>query len=158
MKFAVTLLLLLLTTRLVAQTATPSTDSSSVVGAPPQFTHADTVRALHNLFKHKRSASSWLVGGSAFLTTLAGVETLANNNGKGCGSYFCPDAVGSALIIGIGMAPAWVPGWIILIRFNKRKEVAEIEKYEKTRKLPHYLQRRMAGKFFNPNYRVRKKN
>jgi hypothetical protein len=158
MKFAVTLLLLLLTTTVVAQTAAPSTDSSSVVGAPPQFTHADTLRALHNLFKHKRRFGGWSIGGSAFFTTLTGVGTLADNNGKGCGGYFCPDAVTLALFIGIVTSPAWISGSINLIRFNERKEVAEMEKYEKTRKLPRYLQRRLAGRFLNPNYRVRKKN
>ncbi|WP_345052832.1 hypothetical protein [Hymenobacter glaciei] len=152
MKFALTLLLLLFTMKATAQTTVSSINLPSRVSTPLQFTCADTVRALHNLFKSKRSTGGWLTGSSAFFTTLTGVGTLADNNGKNCGGYFCPDTLGSALIIGIGPAPAWIPGSISLIRFNKRKEMAEIDKYEKTQKLPRYLQRRLAGRFFNTNY------
>lgn len=151
--------LLFLALTATAQTAPVVKDLASTTEIiPQQFTSADTIRALHNLFKSKRSTGGLLTGGSAFFTTLAGIGTLADNNGKNCGGYFCPDTVGSALIIGIGTAPAWIPGSISLIRFNKRKETAEIENYTKTRKLPLYLQRRLAGRFFNTNYRFKKKN
>ena len=157
MKFAV-VLALLFTMTANAQKARPELDSASTVIAPTQFTHADTVRALHNLFQSRRSTGGWLVGGSAFFTALTGIGTLADNNGKNCGGYYCPDAMGSASIIGIGMAPAWIPGWISLIRFNKRKEIAVIEAYETTHKLPLYVQRKLAGRFYNTNYRFKKKN
>ena len=157
MKFAI-VLALLFTITANAQKATPNVDSAKRVIAPTQFTHTDTVRALHNLFKSRRSIGGWLVGGSAFFTTFTGVGTLAGSNGKNCDGYFCPDAVGSALIIGIGTAPAWIPGSISLIRFNKRKEIAVTEEYKKTKKLPLYVQRRLAGRFYNINYIFKNKN
>lgn len=157
MKFAIAIVLLFTITA-NAQEASPKVDSAKTVIVPTQFSHADTVRALHNLFKSRRSTGGWLVGGSAFLTAFTGVGTLADNNGKNCGGYFCPDAVGSALIIGIGTAPAWIPGSISLIRFNKKKEIAVTEEYEKTGKLPSYVQRKLAGRFYNTNYRFKKRN
>ena len=157
MKFAIVLMLLFAITA-NAQKASLKVDSARIVIAPKQFTHADTVRALHNLFKSRRSTGGYLIGGSAFFTAFTGVGTLAGNNGKNCDGYFCLDAVGSALIIGIGTAPAWIPGSISLIRFNKRKEIAVTEEYKKTRKLPLYVQRRLAGRFYNTNYRFKKRN
>ena len=158
MKFAV-VIVLLFTMTANAQRTSLKADSAKIVIVPTQFTHADTVRALHNLFKSRRSTGGWLVGGSAFFTAFTGVGTLVdNNNGKNCGGYFCPDAVGSALIIGIGTAPGWIPGSISLIRFSKRRELAVIEKYEKTRKLPLYVQRQVTGRFYNTNYRFKKKS
>lgn len=157
MKFAIVLALLFALTA-NAQKISPNVDSGRTVIAPTQFTHADTVRALHNLFTSRRSTGGWLVGGSAFFTAFTGIGTLADNNGKNCGGYFCPDAVGSALIIGIGTAPAWILGSISLIRFNKRKEIAVTEEYEKSEKLPLYVQRKLAERFYNTNYRFKKKN
>jgi hypothetical protein len=157
MKLAL-VLVLLLTLTANAQKARPKADSISVAIAPTQLTRTDTVQALHNLFQSRRSTGGWLVGGSAFFTALTGIGTLADNNGKNCGGYYCPDAMGSALIIGIGTAPAWIPGWISIIRFNKRKEIAVIEAYKTTQKLPLYVQRKLVGRFYNTNYRFQKKN
>ena len=157
MKFAIVPALLFSLTA-NAQKTTSNVDSAKAVVVPMQFTHTDTVRALHNLFKSRRSTGSWLVGGSTFFTTLTGIGTLADNNGKNCGGYFCPDAIGSALIIGIGTAPAWIPGSISLIRFNKKREKAVIEEYEKTQILPLYVHRRLAGRFYNTNYKFEEKN
>ncbi|GAC1602924.1 MAG: hypothetical protein NVS3B25_31340 [Hymenobacter sp.] len=157
MKFAI-VVALLFTLTANAQKASPNADSAKAVVAPTQFTHADTVHALHNLFKSRRSTGGWLVRGSAFFTAFTGVGTLADYNGKNCGGYFCPDALGSALIIGIGTAPAWIPGSISLIRLNKKSEKSVIEEYEKTRKLPLYVQRRLAGRFYNTIYSLSKRN
>jgi hypothetical protein len=151
---AILFLMLLTAPTASAQIAPVDEDrTGSATKTPPKYTNADTARAIHNLFKSKRIIGSLLIGGSAFVTTLTGVGTLASNNGKNCGGYFCPDAAGSALIIGIGTAPAWIPGSISLIRFNKRREMTEITKYEKTRKLPDYLRRRLAVKFLNTDYK-----
>ena len=157
MKFAIVIVLLFALTA-NAQKSSPNTDLAETGIVPLQFSHADTVRALHNLFKSRRNTGGWLVGGSAFFTAFTGIGTLADKNGKNCGGYFCPDAVGSALIIGIGTAPAWIPGSISLIRFNKRKELAVTEEYEKTGKLPLYVQRKISERFYSTNYIFKKEN
>ena len=142
-----------------AQKTSLKADSAKTMIVPTQFTHADTVRALHNLFKNRRSTGGWLVGGSAFFTAFTGVGTLVdNNNGKNCGGSFCPDAVGYALIVGLGTTPAWIPGTIFLIRFNKRKEIAVTKEYEKTKKLPLYVQQRLAGRFYDTNYKFKNRH
>jgi len=101
------LLLALLPIASASAQTTPVSSGTKAAQAPPRpFAATDTVRALHNLFGSRRSTGGWLTGGSAFFTALAGVGTLADNNGSGCSGYFCPDAAGSALVIGICMAPA----------------------------------------------------
>ena len=142
-----------------AQKTSLKADSAKTMIVPTQFTHADTVRALHNLSKNRRSTGGWLVGSSALVTAFTGIGTLVdNNNGKNCGGSFCPDAVGYALIVGLGTTPAWIPGTIFLIRFNKRKEIAVTKEYEKTKKLPLYVQKRLAGRFYDTNYKFKNRH
>ena len=149
-----TFLLLLFVDSVSAQTAgtTPAL-SASALAAPALPNHADSVRALHNLFRSRRSTGGWLTGGSAAVTAIAGIGTLADNNGKNCGGYFCPDAMGSALLIGIGTAPAWIPGFVTLIRFSRKRELAAVTHFENTRALPKYLRHKLSGRFFNADYR-----
>lgn len=141
-----------------AQTALPTAEAGAATAAPPPFTATDTVQALHNLFRSRRSTGGWLAGGSAFFTVLSGVGTLADNNGKNCGGYFCPDAAGWTLIMGIVTAPVWIPGSITLIRFSRKREAEAVAAYEQTRSLPRGLQRKLSPRFFNSNYRFAKKN
>ena len=157
MKSAIVLVLLFtLTTN--AQQASPNADSAETVIALTQFTQADTVRALHNLFKSRRNTGGWLAGGSAAVTGIGVINTLASPNGKDCAGYFCMDALGTLIFSGILLAPAWIPGSISLVRFSNRKERLEIEKYEQTRTLPPYIKRRLSTRFFNTDYRFSKKN
>lgn len=127
--------------------------ADSLAARAPQLPRPDTVRALHNLFRSRRSTGGWLTGGSAAVTAVAGLGTLADNNGKNCGGYFCPDAVGSAMLIGIGTAPAWVPGFVTLVRFSTKREQAAVAYFETTRTLPKYLQHKLSNRFFNAEYR-----
>ena len=153
MKFAIVLALLFSLTA-QAQTASLKADSTRTVIAPTQFTTADTVRALHNLFKSKRSTGNWLAGGSAAVTAITGLGTLAG--GRGNAPYFSPDALGATLLIGIALAPVWIPGSITLGRFNSKKERETVEAYEKTKQLPLTIRKRLSGRFFNADYRFAK--
>lgn len=51
-----------------------------------RLTAADTVRALHTLFESKRNTGGWLAYGSAGVTAITGVGTLAG--GRSTDSYF----------------------------------------------------------------------
>ena len=143
------LLLLLFATSADAQTALETP-------VPQPLTTADTVRAVHNLFKSRRNTGGWLVYGSAGVTAIVGVGTLVDDNGKNCGGYFCPDAAGAALLIGIGTAPAWIPGTATLLRYTRKREQRALAEYARTGKLPGYVRRNLAGRFFNENYRFSK--
>ena len=148
MKFAI-VIALLFTLTANAQKSSPNADLAKAIVAPKQFTHADTVRALHNLFKSKRNTGSWLAYSSAATTAIAGIGTLADNNGKGHDPYFSPDAVGASLLIGIGLAPAWIPGTVTLMRFTKKREQKAIDEFELTKEIPHNLRKKLKIRFFN---------
>ena len=152
------LLLALLPVASAGAQTTPAGLEIGVAASPLPFTATDTARALRNLFHSRRNTGGWLTGGSAFFAVLTGVGTLADNNGRNCGGFFCPDAAGSALLIGIGTAPAWMPGLVTLIRFSRKREAEALAAYEQTRNLPRRLQRNLAPRFFNTNYRFTKKN
>jgi hypothetical protein len=154
MKFAFLLILLFALTA-NAQKFSSNADSSKLVIAPTQFTHADTVRALHNLFKSRQSTGNWLAGGSAAVTAFAGLGTLAG--GRGNDPYFSPDAMGATLLFGIASAPAWIPGSITLSRFNAKQERKTVDAYEKTKQLPRTIRKRLSARFFNLNYRFSRK-
>ena len=129
----------------------------STLAKSNQFTAPDTVRALHNLFKSRRNTGRWLFGGSAAITVITGLGTLADNNGKGNSAYYSPDALSAALIIGIGLAPVWIPGFITLSRFSSKREGKAVEEYERTRIVNPRLQKKLSARFFNPNYQFSSK-
>ena len=157
MKFAI-VIMLLFTLTANAQEASLIVDSAKTMIVPTQFSHTDTVRALHNLFESRRNTGGWLAGGSTAITGIDVIGTLTSPNGKDCAGYFCLDAVGAFVFFGIALAPAWIPGSVSLMRFSKKKERLEIEKYEQARKLPLYIQRRLLARFFNSNYRFSRKH
>jgi len=139
-----------------AQNASSNTDSTRTVIAQTQFTHADTVRALHNLFKSRRNTGNCLAVGSAGVTAMAGLGTLAG--GRGNDPYFSPDAMGATLFFGIALAPVWIPGTITLSRFSSKQEQKTIEAYEKTKQLPRTISKRLSARFFNSNHQFSRKN
>ena len=135
---------MLLTTTSVAQVNQPNPDSSRAVNAPTPFTHADTIRALHNLFKSKRSTAGWLAYGSAGAIAVVGLGTLADNNGRGHSGYYNPNAQEAPLLFGILSAPFWVPGTVTLIRFTKKREQKAMEESERTNQIPPNLRKKKA--------------
>jgi hypothetical protein len=146
---------LLFTLTAHAQKVSSNTDSAKVVIAPTQFTHADTVRALHNLFKSKRSTGGWLAYGSA---ALKGVGVVAESNDKGKPGHLSFGVGGTILLYAIGLAPAWIPGTVTLIRFTKKREQKAIDEFERTKEIPHNLRKKLKGRFFNTNCRFSKPN
>jgi hypothetical protein len=154
MKF-VLVLLLLFTIRANAQKASSNADSAKVVIAPTQFTHADTVRALHNLFKSKRSTGGWLAYGSAAFT---GIAALAESNDKDKPGHLSFGIGGTILLSAIGLAPAWIPGTVTLIRFTKKRELEALAEFERTNQIPRNLRKKLKRRFFNSNYRFSKPN
>ncbi|MDB5268518.1 MAG: hypothetical protein JWP58_1558 [Hymenobacter sp.] len=157
MKYAI-VLVLLFTITASAQKASPKADSARTVIAPTPFTHADTVRALHNLFKSRRNIGRWFTGSSAGIIAIAGLGTLADNNGQGNGGYFNPDAGTMSLLFGIALSPFWIPGTITLFKFTKKKEQFAIAEFERTGKTTHNLRRKLSRRFFNSNYRFYNSN
>ncbi|MDO7846394.1 hypothetical protein Q5H92_08505 [Hymenobacter sp. M29] len=154
MKFAI-VIVLLFTITANAQKASTNVDSAKIVIAPVQFTHADTVRALHNLFKNKRSTGGWLAYGSAAFAGMAALGEAIEGPQPGSLHF----GVGGVIILcAVGSAHAWVPGTISLIRFTKKREQIAMAEFESTKQIPNNLRKKLKRRFFNTNYRFSKPN
>lgn len=157
MRFLFLLFLVLLVIRARAQTVPENSYATHNPAVTPQpFTQADTVRALHNLFKSRRNTGAWLAGSSAGVVAITGVGTLADNNSQSHASYFNPSAGEASLFVGILLLPAWMPGLITLSNFTKKREQFTIAEYQRTKKIPRKLQKKLSAKFFTVDYQIRK--
>lgn len=144
MKFAL-VLVLLFTLTANAQSSLKA-DSVRTVVAPKQFTSADTVRALHKLFKSRRTRGSVLLG-----ITGAGViaGNIALSNDPGSTSYSNTDEV----VVGTGIlllyaSPLWVVGTSMLVRFSQKRERMVTNEFIAKHTLPHKIQRRLKPSLF----------
>ncbi|MDO7877439.1 hypothetical protein Q5H93_22045 [Hymenobacter sp. ASUV-10] len=151
-------LLCLLSGPVVAQTTPASLPAPVAVLAPPTArTAADTVKALHQLFKRRRRNGGYLVSGAiAADLVLAGVSTISENNeskgssgGGGYGNIGGSGPLlqfgmgGYALLWGVALAPVAGVGVQQLIAYSPRHEAKVIASYERTHQLPARWQRRV---------------
>ena len=151
------LLLFLLSGPVVAQTPAAPVAPTTTLAPPTARTAADTVKALHRLFQHRRRNGGYLVGGAvAADLILAGVSTARENNenkgsgsGGGYGNFGGNGPLiqfgmgGYALLWGVALAPVAGVGVQQLIAYNARHEAKVIASYERTHQLPARWQRRV---------------
>ena len=117
-----------------AQTSPPASPISRPTMAPT----SDTIQAVHQLFsKHRTGGWIWTGVGAAFATRIL-IAGASESNASGT-------AVGTAVFGGI---PAAI-GVGKLTRFSEAKEAMVADYYQKTKRLPPYVQRRLKKKYFN---------
>jgi hypothetical protein len=117
-----------------AQTTTPASPVSRPVIAPV----SDTVRAVHYLFSKRRTGGwVWTGIGAAFAARIITAGAIDGNLGGAL--------VGTAVL---GGGPAAI-GISKLSRFSESKEAEVTAYYQKTKRLPPYVQRRLKKKYFN---------
>jgi hypothetical protein len=98
----------------------------------------DTIQAVHQLFsKHRTGGWIWTGVGAAFATRIL-IAGASESNASGT-------AVGTTVFGGI---PAAI-GVGKLTRFSEAKEAMVADYYQKTKRLPPYVQRRLKKKYFN---------
>jgi hypothetical protein len=117
-----------------AQTTAPTSPVSRPVVAPA----SDTVRAVHYLFSQRRTGGwLWTGVGAAFAVRIL-IAGASDGNAGGT-------LVGTAVFGGI---PAAI-GIGKLTRFSEATEAQVADYYQKTKRLPPYVQRRLKRKYFN---------
>ncbi|WP_426061063.1 hypothetical protein [Hymenobacter sp. B1770] len=143
---ALQFLMLLATTAAGQNAAAPEHGANSAAIATRQLTPADTVRALHELFKSRRTRGALLLGGTGAVV-LAGNIVLHNDPGFPS-SDKTNDAVVASSIALLYAAPLWVVGTSQLMRFSKKKEAAIINGFTTKHTLPNKIQRRLKPSLF----------
>ena len=143
MVFKALVFLLLLATTAAAQNAPiAKTDTNSEARAPHQFTSADTLQALQQLFKNRRTRGAFLLGGTGAVVVASNIVL---NNESGIPSS---DASSNVIVAsGIALlysAPLWVIGTSQLVRFSKKREQTVIEAFVTKYTLPSKIQRRLT--------------
>jgi hypothetical protein len=102
------------------------------------FSSSDTTQAIHQLFsKHRTGGWIWTSVGAAFAVRILTAGASAGNAGG--------TLVGTAVF---GVMPAAI-GVGKLTRFSEAKEDMTVAFYQKTKRLPPYVQRRLKKKYFN---------
>jgi hypothetical protein len=120
---------------------------SSLTGASAQATaptaptskptSSDTIQAVHQVFsKHRTGGWIWTGIGAAFAARIL-VAGASDDNASGT-------LVGTAVFGGV---PAGV-GIGKLTRFSEAKEELAVADYQKNKRLPNYVQRRLKRKYF----------
>jgi hypothetical protein len=149
-KFLVVISLLLATT-LSVYAQQPATPTAPSVNPFASTAHADTVRAVHQLFRKRRIGGIvWsAIGGAAAIQVLAASVSSSNSSGtySSSGNYSrssnSSNAGGTAVgILVFGGIPAGI-GIGKLSRFSSSHERAIIASYEQGQALPHYVKRRL---------------
>lgn len=123
---------------------------ASVVAAAPR-TAADTVQAIHHLFKkHRRIGNALTFGAIAADMTLAGVSAAAEGSPKSSGGgygwsmgSFNIGFGGFALIYGLVAAPVMGVGIQQLIAYGPKHEAKVLAQYSATGQLPIKFQRQL---------------
>jgi hypothetical protein len=99
---------------------------------------SDTIQAVHQLFSKRRTGGwVWTGIGAAFATRIL-IAGASESNASGT-------LVGTAVL---GGGPAAI-GVGKLTRFSESKEAQVADYYQKTKRLPPYVQRRLKKKYFN---------
>ncbi|MBD2721502.1 hypothetical protein [Hymenobacter armeniacus] len=118
-----------------------SAHSQQPAGPETMRTHADTVQALHNLFrKHRTGGVVWTGIGAAVAGRVAIASASGDSGGNGGGT-----AVGIGVLGGV---PAAI-GVGKLLRFSGSREAAAIAAYDAGKPLPRYVRQRLATKYFS---------
>ncbi len=116
-----------------AQASTPTTS----VGRPGVAPASDTLQAVHQLFSQRRTGGwIWTGVGAAFAARIL-IAGAGSGNAGGT-------VVGTAVL---GGGPAAI-GIGKLSRFSEAKEAQVTADYQKTKRLPPYVQRRLKQKYF----------
>ena len=142
-KHVLTLLLVFGTyTYASAQTSTAPITTAAVAPVAA-ITAADTVQAVHQLFKkHRTGGGIWLAIGAAFTGRIIGAAaTSSGDSGGNAGGAVVGIAIfgGGPAAIGIGK----------LSRFSATREEQAVSAYEQTKKLPIEIRKRLTPKYFN---------
>ncbi|QNP52858.1 hypothetical protein H9L05_03845 [Hymenobacter qilianensis] len=110
-----------------------------------QLTADDTVRAIHNLFKSRRSGGIILTGSAIagnLLAAYAATESQDEN------SFLAFSFGNHALMFGTIAAPLAAVGIRKIISYRGGRERRVIHDFRTTRKLPYKIQRRLTPAFF----------
>lgn len=145
MKFAIAIALLFTITA-HAQKTSPSVDSGRATHAPTQFSQADTVRALQQLFRSRRTRGTLLLGGTGALV-VAGNVALSNESGIPASDALSNLVVASGIVL-LYSAPIWVAGTSQLVRFSKEKEKVIMAEFVTSHTLPRKIRHRLKPRLF----------
>ncbi|WP_426061067.1 hypothetical protein [Hymenobacter sp. B1770] len=99
---------------------------------------------MRRLFE-KRRTGGWIWTGIGGAFALRIISVAATSNSDAASGTPAGTAVGVAVLGGI---PAAI-GVGKLVRFSAERELETVAAYEKTRKLPNYIQRRLRQKYFS---------
>jgi hypothetical protein len=122
----------------------PAVLVAATPGLPTMSTRADTVRAVHTMFrKHRTGGIIWASIGAAFAARI--VVVAASSNSDAASSTAGGTAVGVAVLGGV---PAGI-GISKLARFSTTREFAVISAYEQGKALPTYVSRRLRKSYFS---------
>lgn len=139
-------IVLLFTLTANAQNASPNADSARIANAPMVFTRADTVRALQQLFKNRRTRGALLLGGTGAAVVASNI-ILNNESGIPSSDARSNVVVASGIAL-LYTSPLWVVGTSQLVRFDKKKEKAIIDEFMTKHTLTHKIQRRLKPGLF----------
>ncbi len=118
-----------------AQTALPSPTSAQIT--PSLAT--DTVQAIHRLFsKHRTGGWVWTAIGAAFAARI--IVSSATEGFSDAGGTVVGTAVLGGIPAGIGISK--------LSRFSESTEDQVVDVYQKSKVLPHNIERRLRRKYF----------
>ena len=139
-KHALTLLLLFgMYTYASAQTSTAPITTAAIAPVTA-ISAADTIQAVHQLFKKRRTGGGvWVTIGAAFTGRIIG-SLLTSSGGNGGGAIFS--------IVLFGGGPAAI-GFGKLSRFSATREAQVLSTYEQTKNLPVEIRNRLTPKYFN---------
>ena len=112
-----------------------------------QLTAKDTIQAIHNLFKSRRTGgvvmATSAIGGDLILAGMAAASEAKQNSGFEFGFGF------HAFLIGIVAAPLAVSGIRKRLYFSHKREERVVDEYTTKHQLPRAVQRRLLPRFFN---------
>ncbi|WP_426061064.1 hypothetical protein [Hymenobacter sp. B1770] len=146
--YLLTLLLLLLVQSASGQVAAPvsSTTDTSLVAAK-RLTAADTIRAIHRLFKQRRTVGSVLVVSAGTLVAI-GLSDVVESGGNAAFFTGASAYAFVTVLAAIYTAPLYIPGLIIRGQYSKKKEAVLIADYNLKRTIPNKYLRKLKPHFF----------
>jgi len=132
-------LLLLFALPVCGQVPTVSASSSNTtVAGPAEYTAADTVAALHKLFRARRGGGTLLVvtSGAIMVTTAAILSSNTDATGRRSNSQAAWNGIGVGMAISIPFA---ILGDKAASRYTKELEKSAVGLYQETHRLPPQL-------------------
>jgi hypothetical protein len=139
-------ILLLLTVAASAKTTVATAKMITPDRKAPQFTTDDTVRAIHSLFKSRRTGgvimATSAIGGDLILAGIAAASEAKQDTGFEFGFGF------HAILIGFVAAPLTAVSIRKRLYFTHAREKRVVDEYTTNHKLPYAVRRRLLPRFF----------